>query len=93
LPSCNPHGNVLDVPEISRIAHRHGSLVICDTTVGTPFLFPVLQGREPAERPDFVIHSYTKDLSGSGTAIAGVVIGRNERMFLPKGDSATIEGK
>jgi cystathionine beta-lyase/cystathionine gamma-synthase len=89
---CNPHGNVLDVPEISRIAHRHGSLVICDTTVGTPFLFPVLQGREPAERPDFVIHSYTKDLSGSGTAIAGVVIGRNERMFLPKGDSATIEG-
>jgi len=89
---CNPHGNVLDLPEISRIAHRHGSLVICDTTVGTPFLFPVLQGREPAERPDFVVHSYTKDLSGSGTTIAGVVIGRNERMFLPKGDSATIEG-
>jgi cystathionine beta-lyase/cystathionine gamma-synthase len=89
---CNPHGNVLDVPEISRIAHRHGSLVICDSTIGTPFLFPVLKRREPAERPDFVIHSYTKDLSGSGTTTAGVVIGRNERMFLPKGDSTTIDG-
>lgn len=89
---CNPHGNVLDVPEISRIAHRHGALVICDTTVGTPFLFPVLKRPEPAERPDFVIHSYTKDLSGSGTTTAGVVIGRRERMFLPKGESAVIDG-
>ncbi len=89
---CNPHGNVLDVPEISRIAHLNGSLVICDATVGTPFLCPVLRRAEPAERPDFVIHSYTKDLCGSGTTTAGVVIGRSERMFLPKGASAAIDG-
>ena len=89
---CNPHGNVLDVPEISRIAHAQGSLVICDTTIGTPFLFPVLKRRDPAERPDFVIHSYTKDLSGHGTTTAGAVIGRNERMFLPKGEKAVIAG-
>ncbi|BCR04243.1 hypothetical protein DESUT3_13120 [Desulfuromonas versatilis] len=89
---CNPHGNVLDVPEISRLAHREGSLVICDATVGTPFLQPVLRRADPAERPDFVIHSYTKDLCGSGTTTAGVVIARNERMFLPKGESATIDG-
>ena len=38
-------------------------------------------------RPDFVVHSYTKDLIGSGTTTAGVVIGRNERMFIPKGGS------
>ena len=43
---------------------------------------------DPAERPDFVIHSYTKDLSGTGSVIAGVVIGRNEDMFLPKGETA-----
>ena len=89
---CNPHGNVLDVPEISRIAHRYNSLVVCDATIGTPFLFPVLKREDPTERPDFVIHSYTKDLSGSGTTTAGVAIGRTERMFLPKGDSATIDG-
>ncbi len=89
---CNPHGNILDVPAICRLAHAAGSLVLCDATVGTPFLQPVLRRDDPAERPDFVIHSYTKDLCGSGTTTAGVVIGRNERMFLPKGESATIAG-
>ena len=59
-----------------------------DATVGTPFLCRPLVRNEPAERPDFVIHSYTKDLSGTGSVIAGVVIGRNEDMFLPKGESA-----
>jgi len=89
---CNPHGNVMDVPEIARIAHAHGWLVACDCTVGTPFLQPLMKAEDPAARPDFVIHSYTKDLTGSGTTTAGVVIGRTERMFLPKGDSAEIAG-
>jgi cystathionine beta-lyase/cystathionine gamma-synthase len=43
-----------------------------------------------------VIHSYTKDLTGSGRTTAGVVIARNERMFIPKGDSAAglgVDGK
>ena len=40
-------------------------------------------------RPDFVIHSYSKDLSGTGQAIGGVVIGRNEDMFIPKGQSVS----
>ena len=87
---CNPHGNVLDVREISRIAHAHGWLVVCDSTVGTPFLHPTLKHVEIVERPDFVIHSYTKDLAGTGTTTAGVVIGRNERMFMPKGQSVEI---
>src|SRR5690606_24554495 len=30
----------------------------------------------------------TKDLSGMGSVIAGVAIGRNEDMFIPKGESA-----
>jgi O-acetylhomoserine (thiol)-lyase len=85
---CNPHGYVLDVPGICREAHRLGMRVMLDATVGTPFLVRPLQRLDPAERPDFVIHSYTKDLSGTGSVIAGVVIGRNEDMFLPKGDTA-----
>ena len=32
-----------------------------------------------------MIHSYTKDLTGSGSVIAGCVIARNEDMFIPKG--------
>jgi O-acetylhomoserine/O-acetylserine sulfhydrylase-like pyridoxal-dependent enzyme len=84
---CNPHGYVLDVPAICQAAHDEGLTVILDSTVATPFLCQPLQRRIPAERPDFVIHSYTKDITGSGTTTAGVVIARNERMFVPKGQS------
>ena len=93
---CNPHGYVLDVPGICRAAHAAGLEVICDATVGTPFLQPVLRRDDPMERPDFVLHSYTKDLVGSGTTTAGVAIARNERMFLPKGsavDAPGVDGK
>lgn len=85
---CNPQGYVLDVPGICRFAHARGMRVLLDATVGTPFLARPLQRDDPTERPDFVIHSYTKDLTGTGSAIAGVVIGRNEDMFIPKGQSA-----
>lgn len=84
---CNPHGYVLDVPGICREAHRRGMRVMLDATVGTPFLTRPLRRPDVAERPDFVIHSYTKDLSGTGSVIAGVVIGRNEDMFIPKGET------
>lgn len=82
---CNPHGYVLDVPELCRIAHESGIRVILDATVGTPFLHQPLQREAAEERPDFVIHSYTKDLTGSGSCIAGCVIARNADMFIPKG--------
>src|SRR5512139_2408162 len=52
---CNPHGYVLDVPGICRAAHAAGLEVICDATIGTPFLHPVLRRADPRERPDFVI--------------------------------------
>jgi cystathionine beta-lyase/cystathionine gamma-synthase len=89
---CNPHGEVLDVPEICRIAHARGLTVICDATVATPFLYPSLKRQERIERPDFVIHSYTKDLCGSGNTTAGVVIARNERMFMAKGQVVKATG-
>src|SRR5437016_2752138 len=86
---CNPHGYVLDVPAICQSAHDAGLTVILDATVGTPFLTQPLRREKPAERPDFLIHSYTKDITGSGATTAGVVIARTERMFVPKGDSVT----
>ncbi|MEL7497787.1 MAG: PLP-dependent transferase [Planctomycetota bacterium] len=87
---CNPQGYVLDVPGISKIAHDHGLKVILDGTVATPFLYRPLQREDINERPDFVIHSYTKDLSGCGGVIAGCVIGKNTDMFIPKGE--TVDG-
>ena len=61
--------------------------MILDGTVGTPFLSQPLRESKPARRPDFLIHSYTKDITGSGVTTAGVVIARNERMFIPKKQS------
>ena len=84
---CNPHGYVLDVAGICQASHEQEIDVICDCTVGTPFLTSTLKIDDPMQRPDFVVHSYTKDILGSGTTTAGVVIGRNERMFISKGDS------
>ena len=81
---CNPHGYVLDVGGISRVAHQERCRVIVDSTVGTPFLHPLLKTEDRMDRPDFVVHSYTKELTGTGTTTAGAVIGRNEDMFVPK---------
>ncbi len=86
---CNPHGYVLDVPAICELAHAEGLTVILDATVGTPFLTQPLREEQPARRPDFLIHSYTKDITGSGATTAGVVIARNERMFIPKNESVS----
>ncbi len=83
---CNPHGFVLDVPKICKIAHEHECDVVLDSTLATPFLNKPLQREDRNERPDFVVHSYTKDMSGGGSTTAGGVIGRIERMFMPKGD-------
>jgi cystathionine beta-lyase/cystathionine gamma-synthase len=83
---CNPHGVFLDVPAICQAAHAAGLIVILDATVGTPFLVRPLQRADVSERPDFVLHSYTKDLVGNGSTTAGVVIGRTVNMFMPKGD-------
>jgi cystathionine beta-lyase/cystathionine gamma-synthase len=83
---CNPHGDVLDVPGICREAHRLGLRVMLDATIGTPFLYRPLQRDDAKERPDFVIHSYTKDLSGTGGVLGGVAIARNKDMFIPKGE-------
>lgn len=87
---CNPHGYVLDVPSICKLAHKEGLRVILDATVATSFLCQPLQRKDTEERPDFVIHSYSKDMTGTGSAIAGGVIARNEDMFVPKGQ--TVDG-
>ena len=83
---CNPHGYVLDVAGISKIAHASGHLVMLDATLATPILHQPLQRQDKEERPDYVVHSYTKDICGSGATTAGVVIGEAYRMFQGKGD-------
>ena len=84
---CNPHGYVLDIAGICKVSHKAGHLVMLDSTLATPILHQPLRRVDEQERPDYVVHSYTKDICGSGATTAGVVIGQGYRMFQAKGDS------
>ena len=65
----NPKIDVLDVPNISAVAHDNGVPLIVDNTVATPYLIQPL-----AHGADIVVHSATKYLGGHGSAIAGVIV-------------------
>ena len=73
---ANPTLQCVDLKELSAIAKRHGVVVCVDNTFATPYL------QQPFRYDvDYVVHSTTKFLNGHGTAIGGVLVGRNiERM-------------
>jgi O-acetylhomoserine (thiol)-lyase len=65
----NPAGNICDIEELARVAHRHGVPLIVDNTVATPILLrPIEYGA------DIVVHSLTKFLGGHGTTLGGAII-------------------
>ena len=65
----NPGLEVMDLPVISEIAHRHGIPVMIDSTFATPWLF-----RPFDHGADIVMHSVTKFLGGHGVAIGGAIV-------------------
>ncbi len=65
----NPAGNVADVEELARVAHKHAVPLIVDNTVATPILLkPIQYGA------DVVVHSMTKFMGGHGTSIGGMIV-------------------
>ena len=65
----NPGLEVLPVPALSEMAHRHGLPLLVDATFATPYLCrPIEHGA------DLVVHSATKFLSGHGVVIGGVLV-------------------
>ena len=74
----NPAGNIVDIEELSNMAHKYGVPVIVDNTVATPvYCRPFEQGA------DIIIHSLTKYIGGHGTSIGGIIIDSGN--FLWKG--------
>ncbi len=63
----NPLIRIVDFPSIARVAHRHGLLVLMDSTFGTP-----MNQRPHAQGVDVVLHSATKYLNGHSDLVAGV---------------------
>ena len=65
----NPNSNLVDIEELSEIAHKHHIPLVVDSTFATPYLIrPIEYGA------DIVVHSATKFIGGHGTAIGGVIV-------------------
>lgn len=73
---ANPTIQCVDIMELSAIARKYNVLVACDNTFATPFL------QQPFRLgANFIVHSTTKFLNGHGTAIGGILLGKDiERM-------------
>lgn len=69
---ANPTLQCVDLEELTKLAKQYGKLVACDNTFATPYL------QQPFRYGvDFIMHSTTKFLNGHGTAIGGVLVGRD----------------
>jgi methionine-gamma-lyase len=69
---ANPTLDCVDIEAVTKISKQHGLIVTVDNTFATPYL------QQPFKYGvDFVFHSTTKFLNGHGTAIGGVLVGRD----------------
>jgi len=76
---ANPTLQCVDIESICKIAHAHGVKVSVDNTVATPYL------QQPfALGADFVFHSATKFLNGHGSALNGVLLGKDLELMNTK---------
>ena len=65
----NPAGNICDIEELAKVAHKHGIPLVVDNTVASPILLrPIEYGA------DIVLHSLTKFLGGHGTTLGGAIV-------------------
>jgi methionine-gamma-lyase len=70
---ANPLLALTDLAAVASLAHRHGALTVCDSTIASPVnQNPIRLG------VDLVIHSATKFLGGHHDLMAGVVAGPRE---------------
>ena len=76
---ANPTIQCVDLDELSRLAKQHKLIVACDNTFATPYL------QQPFRYDvDFIVHSTTKFLNGHGTAIGGILLGRDIELMKTK---------
>ncbi|MBC7875495.1 MAG: aminotransferase class I/II-fold pyridoxal phosphate-dependent enzyme, partial [Ferruginibacter sp.] len=69
---ANPTIQCVDIGELGKLAKQYNCIVACDNTFATPYL------QQPFQFDvDFIVHSTTKFLNGHGTAIGGILLGRD----------------
>ena len=71
----NPTLELVDITEVSKIAHAVGALVIVDNVFATPIF-----SRAVEQGADVVVYSTTKHIDGQGRVLGGAILGANELM-------------
>jgi len=76
---ANPTMDCTDIEQVCKIAAANNVKVSIDNTFATPYL------QQPFKfGVDFIFHSTTKFLNGHGTAIGGVLLGKNVDLMQTK---------
>lgn len=76
---ANPTIQCVDLEELTKLAKQYNCIVACDNTFATPYL------QQPFQfGVDFIVHSTTKFLNGHGTAIGGILIGKDVELMNTK---------
>ena len=69
---ANPTLQCVDMEALAALGKKHNLIICADNTFATPYL------QQPFKSGvDFVMHSTTKFLNGHGTAIGGILLGRD----------------
>lgn len=69
----NPMLDIVDVAEVTRLAHAAGAVVVVDNVFATPIL------QRPLELgADVVVYSATKHIDGQGRVMGGAILGPRE---------------
>jgi O-succinylhomoserine sulfhydrylase len=71
----NPAMELIDIPEVARLVHRAGGLLVVDNVFATPLLQkPLTLGA------DIVVYSATKHIDGQGRTLGGAILS-SEKFF------------
>jgi len=84
---ANPMLRVTPLDTVAEIAHRHGALMVVDSTFATPVLCRPLE-----VGADIVVHSVTKYMAGHGDVLGGIVVTREEFRPVLQSISRTVGG-
>jgi O-succinylhomoserine sulfhydrylase len=69
----NPRLDIVDIKEVSKIAHAVGALVVADNVFATP-----IYSRAVSQGADVVVYSTTKHIDGQGRCLGGVICGTKD---------------
>lgn len=71
----NPHLSVVDLEKFAALGRKHQVDTLIDATLATPYnVRPIEYG------VDYVLHSATKYLGGHNDLLAGVIVGRHDKL-------------